>query len=349
VAIKRSSAQEVAALLRDLQAGDDDARETAVARLSVIGTRAVEGLVGVLSSAAPLTARLAALGALEAIGDARAIDPAFAALMGPDAALSVQAASVLRSALDSARGDDVLDRLTAVALDLQRPDHTRLAALSALQALPPRITSPIWRRLADDPSPAMRAAAGATGPDAEMAPAAALEAASAGRLPDDADSVRRWIGAGTAEVSLPVLHRLVEAIRAREAETEDPPMRIAWMTARAAAHLALANRGSRVALYDLRETIGSGAPAPVEMLRALEVIGDRSCLEPIAGAFARLAAASAPGAPGAPESGWWRQHLATAFRAISAREKMTERHAVVKQIRARWPDAAIDLLGPARR
>jgi hypothetical protein len=48
------------------------------------------------------------------------------------------------------------------------------------------------------------------------------------------------------------------------------------------------------------------------------------------------------------ESGWWKQHLVTAFRAIAAREKLTERHAVVKQIRARWPEAAIDLLGPPK-
>ena len=48
------------------------------------------------------------------------------------------------------------------------------------------------------------------------------------------------------------------------------------------------------------------------------------------------------------ESAWWRQHLATAFRAIAAREKLTERHAVVRQIRARWPEAALDLLGPPK-
>jgi hypothetical protein len=356
VPIKRSTAAEVSVLLRDLQSGDDVSREAAVARLSVIGTRAVEGLVAVAASGPAPAARAAALTALEAIGDPRAIEPAFDLLLGGDAALAAPAAGVLRVALDTARGDEVLDRLTAVALDAARATHARLAALSALKALPSRTAEPIWRKLQDDPDAAVRAAVGQTSPETEMAPPAALQAASEGRLPDDPDTLRRWITAGATEVTLSVLHRLVESARRREDETTDPVRRTAWMTARAAAHLALADRGSRVALYDLRETIESGAPAPVEMLKALESIGDRSCLEAIAAAFARLSgdrpgkgpAASAGAGSAGAESAWWRQHLATAFRAIAAREKLTERHAVVRQIRARWPEAAIDLIGPPR-
>jgi hypothetical protein len=348
VPIKRSTATEVSSLLRDLQSDDDVARQAAVARLSIIGTRAVDGLIRTVASEASTGARTAALAALEAIGDPRAIEPALGALTGKEPALAGPAAGVLRVALDSLHGDDVLDRLTAVALDEGQPDHARLAALSALQALPARTTAPIWRKLQNDPNPAVRAAVGPTGPDAEMAPPAALQAASDGALPDDPETLRRWITAGAAQVSLSVLHRLVESSRRQEATTGDPAGRIAWMTARAAAHLALAERGSRVALYDLRETIGSGMPAPVEMLRALEAIGDRSCLEAIAAAFARLTPQAEPGNRQASESAWWRQHLATAFRAIAAREKLTERQAVVRQIRARWPQAAIDLLGPPR-
>ena len=56
-----------------------------------------------------------------------------------------------------------------------------------------------------------------------------------------------------------------------------------WTTARAAAHVALAQRGSRLALYDLRESLERAAPLPVEFLTALSLIGDASCLEPIAG------------------------------------------------------------------
>jgi HEAT repeat protein len=352
VVIKRSSAQEVASLLRDLESGDEVARETAVARLSVIGTRAVEGLLGLASSEAPTPVRIAALSALEAIGDPRALEPAFALLVRGEPALAVPAAAVLRGLLDSPRGNDVLDRLAAIAVDAEGAEHARLAALSALQALPPRVAAPIWERLRTDTSAAVRAAVGQTGPAAEIDPLSALEAASGGALPDDPEPLRRWLASAGSGVSLPVLHRLVEAVRAREAATRDPAGRVGWMTARAAAHLALAQRGSRVALYDLRETIEGGAPAPVEMLRALAAIGDRSCLEPIAAAYARLSLPREPGtdrpAPTA-ESPWWRQHLATAFRAIAARERLTERHAVVRQIRTRWPDAALDLFGPPRR
>ncbi len=48
--ITRSSAREVTALLADLESGTDAVRETAVARLSVIGTRAVAGLLGLLGA-----------------------------------------------------------------------------------------------------------------------------------------------------------------------------------------------------------------------------------------------------------------------------------------------------------
>ena len=46
-----------------------------------------------------------------------------------------------------------------------------------------------------------------------------------------------------------------------------------------------AQRDSRLAVYDLRETIESAsAPVAVEFLQALTLVGDISCLEPIAAA-----------------------------------------------------------------
>lgn len=351
--IKRSSSGEVASLLHDLQTGDEVSRDTAVARLSVIGTRAVEGLIGVVTSQAPAPVRAAALGALEAIADPRAVDAAFGVLEEGEDLLSLPAAGVLRRALDSPKGTVVLDRLAAMALDAGRPDRARLAALEALQGLPPKVIAPIWKKLNDDPSPAVRGAVTGAGPMPEMDPVTALESAATAGLPEDPDSLRRWLSAESGRVALPVLHRLVESIRAREAATADGNARVAWMTARAAVHLALAERGSRVALYDLRETIESAAMAPVEMLSALEIVGDASCLEPIAAAYARLspAPATADERPAADptRSSWWRQHLATAFRAIAGREKLTERTAAVRRIRSRWPEAALDLLGTPKK
>jgi hypothetical protein len=102
--------------------------------------------------------------------------------------------------------------------------------------------------------------------------------------------------------------------------------------ARAAAHVALANRGSRIALYDLRESLERGAaPLPVEFLAALSLVGDTSCLEAIAGAHAKA------------RNLWWRQHLADVFRTIVARERLTRRHAVVRKIEKRWPGVLRDM------
>ena len=85
-----------------------------------------------------------------------------------------------------------------------------------------------------------------------------------------------------------------------------------------AAHVALANRGSRLTVYDLRESLESAvAPLPVDFLAARE------------------------------HHAWWRAHLADAFRAIVAREKVTRRHRLVKQI-AKRSGATLEQLWPGR-
>jgi len=100
------------------------------------------------------------------------------------------------------------------------------------------------------------------------------------------------------------------------------------------AHLALAKRGSRIALYDLREWLETARqPLPVESLAALSLIGDASCLEPIAKAYARS------------RDEWWRQHLTDAFRTIIERERITKRKAVMKKIEKKWPEAFRRLAG----
>ncbi len=341
--IRRSSAREVAGLLRDLAAGPDATREAAVARLSVIGTRAVEGLLTFLAPSEGLSTRIGALSALEAIGDPRAMEPALACLAGPDAALFMPAALVLRRLLDSARGGDVLDRLTSLILDHSRPDAARLAAFDALRGLAPTVLEPIAKRLLQDDSRALRAAiARPAGPEPPVPPLEAIERAASGPLPDSPADLRRWLASAGALAPLPTLHRLVEAIRRREAAA--PTERGDWMMARSAVHQTLASRGSTVALYDLRETIESGEPAPVEMLSALAVVGDRSCLEPIAAAYAKLLT----GGSGHDANAWWREHLALTFQAIATRVRLGDRHAVSRRIRSRWPAAATALLGPPK-
>ena len=129
-----------------------------------------------------------------------------------------------------------------------------------------------------------------------------------------------------AAAPLTALHTLVDAIRTREAVAgEQAPE---WTALRGSVHQALAVRGSRVALYDLRESLATSTTAlPVSFLSAIHTVGDSSCLEPLAQACARAAASEE----------WWRQQLASAFRAIMLRQKLTWRSAVVKKIVTRWP------------
>src|SRR4029078_3155240 len=120
------------------------------------------------------------------------------------------------------------------------------------------------------------------------------------------------------------LTQIIERIRVHEGSATEG--RAGWIGTRAAAHLALAHRGSRLALYDLRETIESlRERIPVEFFAAVSAIGDASCLDPIATAYSRA------------KDDWSRRHLAEAFRAIVNREKITRRHAVAKKMDKLWP------------
>lgn len=333
--IKRSAAQEIQALVADLGAASEVRRESAVARLAVIGTRAVDRLVAVALEATSAPSRVGALHALEAIGDQRALDPAFRCLEDADRAVVTASVDLLRRFLRSEHGATAFDRLIAVALDVAVREPVRLAALDALDEMPGRTLDPVWERLGDDPNEKvrLRATGQAEPPDARVD----LEAIAETGLPEDPALVRELVSETTASAPLTTLHRLVTLIREREAIEPRQQKRTAWMVTRGAVHRVLAERDSRVALYDLRETMESAASAlPVDFVAALARIGDATCLEPIATAFAAAA----------PEDDWWRRHLADAFRDIVAREGLTKRHQTVKRILARWPGTAALLKHP---
>jgi hypothetical protein len=131
------------------------------------------------------------------------------------------------------------------------------------------------------------------------------------------------------------LQHLVDHIRAQEHRETDALVREEWRALRGAAHQALAARNSRLALYDLRDSLLGADRLPVAFLAALEEIGDASCLEPLAAAYDASSRSS---------DAWWREHVALAFRAIIHREGLTRRHAAVKRTMSRWPDAAADLM-----
>jgi hypothetical protein len=345
VVIKRSSAREIDALLTDLDADDDVRREAAIARLAVIGARAVSGLIDVLRGTSSPRTRVAALQALEPVQDPRALDAALACLCLSDATVAVQAVNVVRRHLTTGDGPRAIDRLAAIAVDPTQAQILRLAAIDALADMPGRTVQPMWRRLRDDQDPHIahrgRQALGLAQPDPD--PSAVLDAAAAGTLPEDPRLLKTAIvllGGGTP---LPALHRVLQAVRASEGTEADEARIAEWRGARAALHQVLATRASSVALYDARETLEQATgPLPVGFAAALAAIGDRTCLNAIAGAYTK-AARSTGG------KDWWHAHLAHAFREIVRREGLTERHAALKQVRSKWPAAARDLLGPPRK
>jgi HEAT repeat protein len=124
-----------------------------------------------------------------------------------------------------------------------------------------------------------------------------------------------------------VLHDLIMAARDREHEATDTVDRHAWLGVRAAAHEALAQRQSRVALHDIRESLEHATgPLPRAFLHALETIGDVSCLEALARAWETSHS----------EPSWKLQLQQTAL-AVMRANKATGRHTAVKRVRARWP------------
>jgi hypothetical protein len=285
------------------------------------------------NDAAPVHARLAALGALEAIGDSRAYPVAKALAEGGDVRLAVAAIGVLGvlAEADGANADKAFDKLTGVALDPSIDSDRRVAACQALEGQPAKVVVPILNALAqeDGAAPvqahAARAKAGANEP---------IDSLENGELPSDASvliAILREEGAG-ARVTL--LRSLVDRVRARERAAKSAAAREPWTAARGLLHQHLAARSSRLAVYDLRETLeaaaqhSSSAPLPVGFLAAAAAVGDAACLEPLAGCW--IAAA---------DDKWWRDHLAEAFAAIVKREKITRKHAALKKILQKWPAA----------
>jgi hypothetical protein len=335
VVIRASSSRQVDALLADLASPDDVTRDAAVARLIVIGPRAVQRLLDRAEDRqATEESRVAALHALEGIADQRAFEPALGLLDDPSEAVAAAAVGLLHGALASARGVEALDRLTAIAVDRTRARAVRLAAIRAVRGIGDTTVGPLLQALGVDPDPAIALAAG-LGPESAADPVHQLRDAAAGILPDAPDSVRLALTEAAEHVPPQVLHQLIERIRFREG-AESGATRGGWMAARAAAHAALAHRGSRLALYDLRETLESARdPLPVEFLGAAAAIGDATCLEAIASAYTR-------GLEGRADV-WWLQRLTDVFRTIAAREGLTRRHAAGKRIAARWREASVAL------
>jgi hypothetical protein len=334
VVIRASSGKQVDALITELSSPHALTRDGAIARLTVIGERAVSRLVAVATDPAAATeARVAAFNALEGIGDLRAFDPALAALVEQPPTIAIAATGVLQVFLASPRGVEALDRLTAIAVDRTRPRLLRLAAIRALRDVGPSTIAPLLHVLGSDPDQAIALAAG-LGPDAAADPVYLVREAVEGSLPDSPAGLRVALTEAGAHMPLPLLQQLIERVRFREG-AESGPLRAEWTALRGAGHKALADRGSRLALYDLKESFESSRePLPVDFLGAAAAVGDASCLESVAAAYARAMEA------GLKADDWWRQRLTDVFRAIAAREQVSKRSAAGKRIGSRWREAA---------
>jgi hypothetical protein len=266
--------------------------------LRVIGIRAIPRLATLIDTAAEPVRRAAAFSALEGIDDRRAVDLALTALPAAEPAIVLAAVGVLRGWLTREPGTRVLDALTAVALDRTRDSRVRLAALDALSELPRELVQPVFEQ----------------GP--VQAPATL----------DDPGAVRDWIADRGAAARLSELHDAIARMRERERAEPSARLRQEWLSARAAAHAVLARRGSRLALYDLKETFEAAAtPLPLDFLTAITALGDASCLEAIAHAWAAT-----------PHESWWRERLSAAATDIMQRTRVSGRSAVVKRIRQKW-------------
>jgi hypothetical protein len=333
VPIHRSSARDIDSLILQLDSPDAVARDTAAARLRVIGARAVGRLLDTASQTASDRTRVAALTTLEGIPDPRSIDLLLGLLNHADPSSAAAAAAALRPLIAGRHETRIIGALTDVAIDETRDARVRTAAVRALGDLDIETLEPLLARLgAGAPQdPALREAVRAH---------ESASRATAG-LPDDPSDARRMLARMGARTSIVDLLRLVDALRARESAEAHPIRRREWMTARAVAHQRLADRGTRVALYDLRETLERAeGPLPVEFLSAVEKIGDAECAAAVAAAYAKTTEGG--------KTDWWTDHLATAFRSIAKRERITKRNAALQRVARKWP-TVLELLfaGPA--
>jgi hypothetical protein len=332
VTLPRRPAPSIAALLHDVVDGAPIAREAAVARLAIAGPRA-EGLVLQALAAADPRGQAALLGVLERLTSARALEAGVALLSAADPTVATAAVAAVRAHLgadDPDMASRALDALVTTSLDPARAEGARLAAIDAIGDAG-GATHALQARLHDDPSARVRRAVGDAAGPAGIAGPGQIEAIAADPGHDPL-AVQRLLGEVGAQGSLSALHQLVLAIAHRERTAATAAERAGWTVALGAAHHALAARGSRLGRLDLRDALERTPPERLgELVAAAEAIGDATCLAPLAAAWT---AAEGP----------TRARIEAAFAAIVARDRLTRRHAAVKDVLARWPLAATELL-----
>ncbi|HEY8549780.1 MAG TPA: hypothetical protein VIL35_07495 [Vicinamibacterales bacterium] len=334
--IQRSPSTRIAALVQDLLEGDPVRREAAIARLTIAGPRAEASLLKALDDAPP-RGQAAVLHALERLATPRGLAAGLARLSSPDPSVAAAAVGAVRPHLqanDAAAAARALDALMEVCLDASRPEHVRLAALEALSDLGESRLAAMRERLRTDPAEAIRKAAGfESGERSREAVAAARLEAMAADPGDDPAAVQELVAEAGARVSLSTLHTLVLRLADRERLADGASQKAAWSVARADVHRTLGERGSRLALFDLRDSLERAPQEAIEaLIAAARAVGDGSCLLPLAAVWSRSTTPAT------------REHAARAFHAIVTREGLTRRHAAIRRVQEKWPRAAAAFL-----
>lgn len=332
MAIRPSAAAEIRTLIAALASADEVTRESAIARLAILGLRAVDRLTAAYPQA-NREMRGAILRVLEAIADPRGLTVARQAL-ADGGEVAVAAVAALRALLDSpvvSAATESFDLLVETAMDPTAERRVRLAAFDALREMPAHVRGRVAEALSADTDPGVRSGLSQIPHETALAEALWSDAIE-GNVGEDPAALRDALRSRGATAALGVLQKMIDAVRATEQAERPGTRRDGWQAVRGALHQTLALRGSTVALYDLRETLETATgPLPATFLAALHAIGDATCLEPIAAAYSAH-----------PEARW-RQQLAAAFDAIVKREKVGPRSAARKRLTARWPDASAAL------
>jgi HEAT repeat protein len=373
VPILPSAGRRIQELLGRLESTSAAERETAIARLTLLGPRTLPHLRDFLTRARK-PGRLAALEVLERLGEIGGQDAVLPLTQDADEdvarrAMEVaatlpdpRAAEALRTVASSgsrsrrraaALGLGHLHRLGVVEavapllgrlLDGDEDEALRLEVLESLSSLDPRALLPALRALAKDRSPALvRAAAalpgrlaGARSPEPVASPEADIPTLLE-RLTSSHTSkveVSATVEALVKGRSPALLPLLGRRLEALGAQASAPGGE-AVARSKARLHLALGALGSRIALHDLREMLKARPLyAARDLLAAAEAVGDASLVP----ALAAIAADEPQLAPA----------TAAAFLAIARREKLRRTSRVVKGLGTAHK-AALEKLWPAQR
>ena len=138
-------------LLIEALRGDATQREAAIARLTIVGKRAVGGLVETYQATSDRALQIAILRVLEASGDARVLGVVQHAIAGRGD-LAIAGIAVLRELLGRRQGStevEALDLLLAIARDPSSERRVRAAAVRALDNAPEDVRQAVgalgWR------------------------------------------------------------------------------------------------------------------------------------------------------------------------------------------------------------